>query len=101
MYCGLVEIIDCFLLLFLTAVRDEHILSSLEEVKCEMRTLSRLVHSLVQNETCDLPEGVELPLKSMEELDRMEGLLDDERVKKQMVGMICSIPGILVLCALP
>ena len=78
---------------------DEHILSSLEEVKCKMCTLHQLVHSFVQTEMCDLPEGVELPLKSMEELDRMEGLLDDEKVKKQMVGMIRSIPGILVSCS--
>ena len=78
---------------------DEHILSSLEEVKCEIRTLHQLVHSFVQSEMCDLPEGVELSLKCMEELDRMEGLLDYEKVKKQLVGIICSISGIVVSCS--
>ena len=64
---------------------DEHILAAIEDLMCEVRILKQLVQSLVQTEQCDLPEGVELPLQNMQEVDKMEQLLDSDNILKQMV----------------
>lgn len=72
--------------LYLTANKDELILTTLKELKTDVQLLTQLVQTLVKNEAYELPEGVELPLKSMKEVDRIERILQDEQIMKQMVN---------------
>ena len=63
------------------------------EVRPRQQTLllQHLLTALANNDedgSCELPDGMELPLKSLRELRNLEASLEDEEKSKQLVAIL-------------
>jgi len=74
--------------------QDERIIQLLEEIRSEQASQKILLMNILrkmgsmENADAELPEGLELPLKSHQELYNFESRLEDPTVAKGLVSLI-------------
>ncbi|WAQ94123.1 hypothetical protein MAR_006594 [Mya arenaria] len=78
--------------------RDIRIIRGMEEIKTEQKEIKAMLATVLQHldvdhRDCQVPEGITLPLYTLEDVERNEGMLQDSTVFKMMVDHLSSIGG--------
>ena len=71
---------------------DHLLLTGMQEIKDTLRNMQRVQQIILEKldsnmEETDLPEFIQLPLKTMENIDEIECHLRDSAVAKRLVGL--------------